>query len=360
MNASVISTFRCNAKCHMCNIWKHPSDTSREITPEIVEKLPDGLGRINLSGGEPCLREDFEKLVSILHSKCKKLEISTNGFYTEKLVRIAEKFPDVMIRISLEGLPALNDKLRGTNNGFDHALRSMLELKKTKIKDIGFSVVICDKNISDLVNLYDLAVGMNVEFAQSTMHNSWYFHKTDNMIDDNEAVALEMRKFMAALLTSKRSSYRLRAKDWLRAFFNLRIFYHAMSGFSKQGNCSAGTDLFFLDPFGNIAPCNGSDSEWIMGNLRENSFEEIWNSPQAIEMRRRVKSCKKDCAFIGTARFDMLRNPMPTLSWIIKNKIRLMGGKPIQIDEPGDSLSLKDIENIPVIETEKDEELIIK
>jgi MoaA/NifB/PqqE/SkfB family radical SAM enzyme len=236
----------------------------------------------------------------------------------------------------------------------------MLELKKTAIKDIGFSVVICDKNIADLVNLYNLAVEMGVEFAQSTMHNSWYFHKTDNMINDTEAVAVEMRNFMSALLTSKRRSLRLKVKDWLRAFFNLRIYHHAISGYSHQCNCTAGTDLFFLDPFGNIAPCNGSDSEWIMGNLKENTFAEIWNSPKADKVRQMVKSCNKDCAFIGTARFDMLRNPVRTMNWIMKNKIRLMRGKSICVDLPGDNFSPYNIENIPVIEREKNKKLVIK
>ena len=44
----------------------------------------------------------------------------------------------------------LNDSKRGTTNGFDHALRTMLELKKTKCKNIGFSVVISPDNYKDL------------------------------------------------------------------------------------------------------------------------------------------------------------------------------------------------------------------
>jgi len=360
MNASVISTYKCNARCHMCNIWQYPTKNDQEITPDIVAKLPDGLNRVNLSGGEPMLRHDIEELVGILYKKCNLVEISTNGYYTDRLVKIAQRFPRVMIRISLEGLPALNDRLRGTKDGFDHALRSILELKKTKVKDIGFSVVICDQNVRDLVNLYDLAVGLNVEFAQSTMHNSWYFHKYDNQIDDREIVAREMERFISALLTSKRGSLKLRVKDWLRAFFNLRIYHHARYGFSHQRSCTAGTDLFFLDPFGNISPCNGSNKQWIMGNLKEQTFDEIWNSPKANEVRNGVKNCSKDCAFIGTARFDMIRNPARTIGWIARNKIRLMRGKPICLDSLDDNSMVENLDSIPVIQRENKQKLVIK
>lgn len=360
MNACVIATFRCNAHCHMCNIWRNPTKENQEITPEVVAKLPGNLGRINLTGGEPMLRDDIEELVRILYKKCRIVEISTNGFYTDRLVRIAERFPGVMIRISLEGLPALNDRLRGTTNGFDHALRSILELKKTRIKDIGFSIVICDKNVTDLVSLYNLSVGLNVELAQSSMHNSWYFHKTDNKVEDKQIVLHELERFMTALLTSKRSSLRLKIKDWLRAFFNLRIYHYIRSGYSRQGVCTAGTDLFFVDPFSDILPCNGSDEKWIMGNLNEKSFKEIWNSSQAEKIRNMVRLCPKDCAFIGTARFDMLRNPAKPIKWILKNKMRFMRGKPICVDIGDGDAIVGNLENIPVLEREKSKKLVIK
>ncbi|MCP4582568.1 MAG: radical SAM protein [candidate division Zixibacteria bacterium] len=360
MNASVISTFRCNAKCHMCNIWQFPSSKNQEITPDIVSKLPDGLGRINLSGGEPMLREDIEDLVGILYKKCRKVEISTNGFYTDKIVKIANEYPGIMIRISLEGLPALNDSLRGTKNGFDHALRTMLELKKTKIRDIGFSVVICDRNAADLVHLYDLAVSLGVEFAQSTMHNSWYFHKSDNRIVEQNVVTNEMKRFIKSLLSSRRQSLKLRLKDWLRAFFNLRIYHHASYGYSYQNSCTAGSDLFFLDPFGNISPCNGSDEQGIMGNLKYQSFDEIWNSEEAIQIRRNVKNCRKDCAFIGTARFDMLRNPLRTINWIAKNKIRIMRGRDICLDPVGGKFIVNGLDDHPVVERSENKKLVMK
>ena len=42
-DASVILTYRCQMRCVMCNIWKHPTDVKKEITPKELEILPNNL-----------------------------------------------------------------------------------------------------------------------------------------------------------------------------------------------------------------------------------------------------------------------------------------------------------------------------
>ncbi len=289
MNGCVIVTYRCNAACHMCNIWQNPTSAANEISPSIVEKLPSGLGRVNVTGGEPFMRDDIEDFIEILRTKAQLIEISTNGYFTDKIIRVAEKFPrGVMFRISIEGLPTLNDELRGLKNGFDHAMRTILELGKTKVKNYGFSIVICDKNADDLLSVYDLCCQLGIEFGNSTMHNSWYFHKLDNTITDLKAATDAEKEFIRALLCSRRKNLRMRTKDWFRAYFNLNILKHLEGRGNVIRSCCAGSDLFFLDPFGNILPCNGSVEPWIMGNLNREGWNEIWNSEMAQSVRARV------------------------------------------------------------------------
>ena len=153
IQGSLITTFRCNAQCNMCNIWKFQTSPNEEIGASYYESLPAGL-RINITGGEPTLRRDIDKIFEILYPKSRLLELSTNGYNTEKIVELANRFPNILIRVSVEGLPKINDAKRGIKDGFDHALRTMLELKKTKCKNIGFSVVISPDNYKDLLHLY--------------------------------------------------------------------------------------------------------------------------------------------------------------------------------------------------------------
>jgi len=331
MESAIIVTYRCNARCQMCNTWAYPSKKEEEISPAIMDKIPAGQHRINLTGGEPALRDDLLDIVGVLVKKTRRLEISTNGFFIKKLVEVGRKYPQVTFRISLEGLPALNDEVRGIKNGFDHAMKTVLGLLDAGVKDVGFGMVITDKNAKDLLNLYKLCSHMGIEFATSTMHNSFYFHKHDNKIDDVEFTIQKMKEFITALLSSQRGDLRLKIKDWGRAYINYGLTRY-MNGEIRCLPCGAATDLFFLDPSGFILACNGSEEPLVMGDLKKHDFNHIWNSQRAEEVRQMVKSCRRNCWMVGTAVPAMRKTPWVPLMWITRNKLRIKFRKEICLD----------------------------
>ena len=206
---------------------------------------------------------------------------------------------------------------------------TILELKKTKCKNIGFSVVISPDNYKDLVNLYELCAYLDVELGNSVVHNSWYFHKEDNQITSEDALAAH-EEFTKALLTSKRRSLKGRLKDYGRAYFN-RSIHRRLRGDAPgyRPECGALKDFFFVDPWGNVSPCNGSGEEWVIGNIKEDSFENIMNSDKAKEAAKKVATCDRNCAFIVTERHDMVRRPWKPIMWILKNQMRTRKGQDI-------------------------------
>lgn len=322
MDAAIITTYRCPIKCYMCNIWKHPTKREEEFKPSLLEKLPQ-LDFANVTGGEPFIRDDIQEILRILGKKAKRIVISTSGFFTEKILDIAKKNKNIGIRISIEGLPAANDELRGIKDGFDHGLRTLLELQRLGFKDIGFGITVSDRNARDMIELYQLAKGMNVEFATAAVHNSYYFHKYNNKITKKDEVIACFEELIRDLLKGKR------IKNWYRAYFNYGLINY-IRGNKRLLPCEAGTENFFLDPWGEIRPCNGMEENiWFesMGNLHEKSFEEIWYGEKAIQIREKVKTCPKNCWMIGTAAPVMKKYFMKPTSWIIKNKVRVMMGK---------------------------------
>jgi len=64
MEACLIVTYRCNARCCMCHTWQHPSKKDEEFTPDLVNKIPDSLKFINITGGEPLLRDDLDEILT--------------------------------------------------------------------------------------------------------------------------------------------------------------------------------------------------------------------------------------------------------------------------------------------------------
>ena len=61
LNGTVIVTYRCNARCSMCNRYKAPSKAEEEISIETIRKLPK-MYFTNITGGEPFIRQDLKEV----------------------------------------------------------------------------------------------------------------------------------------------------------------------------------------------------------------------------------------------------------------------------------------------------------
>lgn len=173
LNGTVIVTYRCNARCTMCNRYKAPSKPEEEISLETIRKLPP-MYFTNITGGEPFIRTDLKDIVRELRKKSDRIVISTNGFFTDRILDLCREFPDIGIRISIEGLEQTNNEIRGLADGYNRGYTTLKKLREMGMKDVGFGMTVQDKNAPDLVPLYRLSDEMGMEFATATLHNSFY------------------------------------------------------------------------------------------------------------------------------------------------------------------------------------------
>lgn len=326
-DVSIITTYRCPMRCKMCDIWQSPTDPKLEIQPHELEMLPQ-LKFINLTGGEPFVREDLEEIVAVAFTKAPRVVISTSGWHEERIIQMAKRFPNIGIRISIEGLSRKNDELRGREGGFDRGLRTLMRLKEMGIKDIGFGITVSNNNSADMLSLYHLAQNLKMEFATAAFHNSYYFHKNDNVITNTEEVIANFEKLINLQLKEGHP------KSWFRAFFNMGLINY-IQGKPRMLPCEAGSVNFFIDPYGEVYPCNGlEESYWkeSMGNIRQTpSFDALWNSEQANHVRALVRNCPKNCWMVGTAAPVMKKYLKHPLKWALRNKLRSLQGTPAEI-----------------------------
>jgi radical SAM protein with 4Fe4S-binding SPASM domain len=313
----------------MCNIWENPTVKSQEITIEEIKRLPN-VKFINLTGGEPFVREDIEEVVAVCLTKSPRVVISTSGWFEDKVIALAKRFPQIGIRISIEGLSVKNDELRGHQGGFDKGLRTLLRLKKMGLKDIGFGCTVSNNNSTDMLSLYQLSKDLGLEFATAAFHNSYYFHKDDNVITNRDRVTGDFKTLIENQLKEKHP------KSWFRAYFNMGLINY-IEGNRRMLPCEAGLVNFFVEPYGDVYPCNGLESKYWkekMGNIRETpDFNEIWYGEQAARVRELVRTCPKNCWMVGTASPVMKKYIQHPMKWALKNKLRSMLGKEICLDK---------------------------
>lgn len=312
LNGTVIVTYRCNAKCTMCNRYKAPSKPEEEISIETIKKLPE-MYFTNITGGEPFIRDDLKDIVRELLKKSDRIVISTNGFFTDRIVELCKEFPQVGIRISIEGLEKTNNEIRGLDDGFNRGYTTLKKLVDMGMKDVGFGMTVQDRNAADLVPLYNISDELGMEFATASLHNSFYFVESNNIIKDRLTVAQNFEDLVNRLLDSNSP------KKWFRAYFNHGLINYIFSQ-KRLLPCDMSFDTFFIDPYGDVMPCNGTKEKQVMGNLNRQSWEELWNSEQAEKVRSFVRNCDRNCWMIGSVSPAMHKYIYKPAAWVIKHK----------------------------------------
>ncbi len=323
IDAVVAVTYRCDSRCNMCNIWKLPP--GKELGVADIEKLPETLRDVNISGGEPFLREDIVEFVSAIYRRCRapRIVISTNGFQNR---RIAHAAPDLMkigrkvgIAVSLDGIGDMHDRIRGTDGGFNKVLETLTQLRKIGYRNVRVAFTAQRENVRHLGAVYDLSRQFGFQFTTSVAQNSdFYFSTGENQSVDPSDLENELKYVMRKELLS------LSPKRWLRAFFYSGVLEYNRLGHRPIG-CRAGRDSLFIDPQGKVFPCLTLEKR--MGDLSTASFDGIWRSEEADKARRAVDGCKIPCWMICTARSSMKRRPFQVAAWIARSWIRILFGR---------------------------------
>ena len=180
--------------------------------------------------------------------------------------------------------------------------------------DVGFGMTVQDKNAPDLVPLYKLSEEMGLEFATASLHNSFYFVEGRNIIHDRMMVAKHFETLINDMLATNSP------KKWFRAYFNHGLINYIF-GQKRLLPCDMSFDTFFIDPYGDVMPCNGTKDKEVMGNLNTQTWDELWHSEQAEKVRRTVRCCDRQCWMIGSVSPAMHKYIWVPAWWVIRHKV---------------------------------------
>ena len=317
-NAIIAVTLNCNSGCISCDIWKN--DKVKEVSPSFYKHLPSSLLGINITGGEPFLREDLPEIIAVVRNRCKKARIiiSTNGLLTQKIKDAARKILEidhlVAMRVSIDGSEKTHDEIRGSTKGFKKAMDTVRALQEIGVKDLGIGFTVSSKNVAVIKTVYDLANQLGIEFSITVVTSSpIYFGDHECLKPENNDI---LKCQFDELIRSELSHWNV--KRWSRAYYDYTLLEYIKTH-RRPFSCDAGENFFYLNPDGNVYPCNTLDLE--LGNLNNNSFDEIWASRKADEVRNIARECDK-CWMVCTAKTAIKRNRTKVASWMIMNRLR--------------------------------------
>ncbi len=166
-------TYRCNARCQMCDSWR--MKPGEEMTPAQVAAVFGKLGSLDvvrLTGGEPFLRPDLHEIAEIIADRSRPgvLHISTNGSFPQRAVELARRFAfprRLRFMVSFDGLAAEHDRNRGRHVTFELALetvRRLAELRRTRGIEVSANhTVISPESMADNAGLQERLRALGVE-----------------------------------------------------------------------------------------------------------------------------------------------------------------------------------------------------
>jgi len=324
-NAIIAVTLGCNARCKMCDIWK--AKVNGEVKSSFYERLPSGLRDINITGGEPFLRDDLPEIVEVIHKRSNppRVVISSNGLLLKRIEesvrRIVKVDPQIAVRISIDGIGREHDEIRGVRGAFTRGLQSLRILRENGVKDLGVALTVMHSNISQVNKVYDLADDLGVEFSIAAVTSSpIYFGEKEDL---KPSVDGELRGGFSYLVRSELGHWT--PKRLARAYFDYTLWNYLHTQ-KRPLRCDAGQGFFYLDPRGNVYGCDALD--FCLGNLNEHSFEAIWHSKRASEFRPLAGDCHK-CWMVCTAKTAIRSSWYKAVIWLVKNKAEVHMGRQI-------------------------------
>lgn len=295
----------CNAHCVMCNIWHKKRDI--EISPEdlaliLKDPLFSEVKAVGLNGGEPTLRKDLAILAHVLAEglpKLRSLSLITNGLKREraresiqKLAEVCKKTGKVLnVMVSLDGVGALHDFVRGREGNFVNADGLIGDLKEMGISgtiQIGCTVV--KQNVYGLHELLDYALekGVYIKYRLGVPHRRLYKPATDGPLNHGRiswpdlqpfALSFEQTVHFAEFLLNLNKHYETSpAQQW----FYRSLVDQIVTGKARQAGCAWRYSGITLTSKHELAYC-AVESD-VLGDLTKESASALyWGKSDHLE-----------------------------------------------------------------------------
>jgi len=302
-------TRRCNLNCVHCRssskleVKDHP-DFSFDEAKRVLDDISSfAQPVVVLSGGEPLLRKDVFDIAAYGTEKGLRMCLATNGtLVTEEICHNIKESGIRMVSLSLDGASAaVHDDFRNQIGAFEGTIKAAGLFRKHGIEFL-INSSFTKRNQEEVPKIYKLAKELGA--------TAWYMFMIvptgrgqdilAELISPEDYEELlnwhyDMEKEEDDMLvrpTCAPHYYRIvlqRSKDDKEKFKRRSLKFS--TGGSK--GCLAGQLICLIDVDGEVLPCSYFPKS--AGNIRRQSFKDIWENSELFKSLRDFKSYKGSC-----------------------------------------------------------------
>lgn len=315
------TTNRCNLRCRHCYIDAEDRHYHDELSTEEARTFIRDLANMKVpvllfSGGEPLIRKDIFELGRMACDQGLRPVISSNGTLIDRAVaRQIKEAGFQYVGISIDGAPATHDDFRNMSGAFEKALRGIHACLDEGVKT-GVRFTINRYNQGDLPEILDIVEREGI--PRFCMYHLVYAGRGAEMADmdtsstekrqilewlSQRTIDLHRRGIEVEILTTDNHADGIYLLNHIRQHEPERV-EEIVKLLEMHGGCSAGTKFANVDPRGNVHPCQFWQ-DYVVGNVRERPFSEIWTSDDdlMVKLREKDRHVKGRC---GTCSYKSL------------------------------------------------------
>ena len=328
-------TSRCNLKCSHCFYHDSLNKRFNELNVDEIDKITksmDPILSLILTGGEPYLRHDLDKIVKIFYENTKVpiITIPSNGWYLDKMDRqiknMMEWCPYLTLnqQISIDGIGPDHNAIRmdkqivGADNSFEKAIKTIHHLKKLQkiYERINIGIIITFtsdnqkkfkeiiKEIYSMVNPDNISINLVRGDPKQKVNLDLDLKLYKEAVDYRDTLFYE--KKMSG--HSKFKGNRLATAG--RILLN-ELVYKTFEENKYSTPCFAGNLSGVMYPEGDVYPCEILDESHKIGNIRDFKldFKKLWLSHKAKEEVKFIRKTKCFCTHECFNIVNILFNP---------------------------------------------------
>ena len=291
-------TSGCNYRCKHCGnnslIPKETDLTSDEIYKLLDEMIVMKLLKINFTGGEPTSNPKLLDYIRYVKGKIPRITITTNGsLITDEMARKLKEVGLNMAKISIDGLIDFHNQFRNFENAYEKAIGAIKNFQKHGI-EVRVQSTLTKNNTKDLLELMEVLSDLKI--SHQTIVPVCPIGRADKeMMLDKESYKdfiFEMHNKVKYLIEKGTTT-----NFQIRPVFGARELFEGLSNtsfetLSMKYSCEALQNTMEVQPNGAVVPC--SFLSFSIGNVREMSLIDIWQSLQANELRTLFENNKNN------------------------------------------------------------------
>ncbi len=286
-------TRECNMKCSHCYINATEKKIDNELTTKEAKVLMDQIYQVSrpllvLSGGEPLLRSDIFELIEYGAKKGLKMGLGSNGSLIDEATAQKLKTSGITtVSISLDSnIPSQHDDFRGVSGAWQKAVDACKALRKNNVL-VQVNTTLTQQNYNQIDDIMTLAENIGVEnfhlfflvpTGRGTKLTDISPQKYEDMITNTFAKVskhrLNVRPSCAPQFMRIAKNMGLDMRQWIRG-------------------CIAGMHYCRIYPNGDVTPCPYLPIK--LGNVREQSFGDIWFNSKVFKALRDPSCLKGKC-----------------------------------------------------------------